>query len=606
MAILSKYGLTAPDGCSLSEQELILEIDAIRIGGIKGGLESGLDLAEHYLNAHRILWPEDKQHRWFRLGMLGIVENKVTIMLGCANASKTYLMSAHALIDFWCFPDTSLSLISSTDIRSLELRIWGRGIKWLFNRARARFPNLPGYILESKMAIVPDDVDQDGQFAREINKGLVCVPCVSGGRFVGMSKFQGVKPPSSPGKNDGILKHYGDEVAVMQPSILDGYTNWMSNTNFKGVMAGNPTDISDPLCVASEPPGGWDSFVDNCKTQTWRSRWHDAFCIAFDGRDTPNNDEPKDSYSFLAASDYVARLTKTYGEDSWQLYQQGIGKPSKGMVSNRVITIGLCERHKAFDHAVWIGKPRTKIYALDPAYGGGDRCVGGEGEFGEDKDGNIILSIGEPEIIPIRINAALEPEEQISIFIKEKTERLGIPVENIFYDAFGRGTLGFAFAKVFGASCPNPVDSGAQPTDRPVRFDLYVEEEGRPRRLKRCNEHYSKFVTEMWFSTREAIESNQVRSLPMNVAQEGQLRMFSIVKGNRIEVESKDVMKERIKKSPDLYDWFSILTEGARRLGFKIERIGRDIKPPSGVEEDYFDKQAKEWDAAIHAGLLKH
>lgn len=563
-------------------------------------------LLQHYLNAHRLLWPEDTQHRWFILGMTAIVDNKISIFLGCANSGKTYLMSCHALIDFWCFPNTSLSLISSTDIRSLELRIWGRGIKNLFNRARARFPDLIGVILESKMAIVPDEVDEEGQFAREIDKGLVCVPCVSGGRFIGMSKFQGVKPPSSPGKDDGILKHYGDEVAVMQPSILDGYTNWTSNEYFKGVMSANPTDISDPACIASEPMGGWDVFVDNGSTQTWRSRWHDSFVVAFDGRNTPNNDEPKNQFKFLARSDFVEKLTATYGADSWQLYQQGIGKPSRGMVSNRVITIGLCERHKAFSTAIWKGTGQTKIYHIDPAYGGGDRCIGGVSEFGEDKDGNMVFAVGSPEIIPIRINCGTEPEDQIAEFVYNRHKQLSIPPENISYDSFGGGLLGAAFAKVFGFNCPVAINSGDTTTERPVRFDLFVTETNGVRRLKTCREHYSKFVSEMWFSTRELIESNQCRNLPMSVAREGQLRLFKIVAGNKVEVESKDNMKERVNKSPDEYDWFAIGLELARRLGFKIERIGRDVKNSKKPDEDYFQKEVDDWDAAIESGMLKH
>jgi hypothetical protein len=592
---VNQYGIPWPDDASPLE----IELGMIRRRYGQPGAVA------HYLAAHRLLWPEDQPHRWFVQGLTAIVENKVTVLLGCASSGKTYLMAVHALIDFFAFPHTTLSLLSSTDIRSLELRIWGRGIKFLFNRAKTRFPELPGYVLESKLAIVPDEVDEDSQFAREINKGLVCVPCVSGGRFVGMSKFQGVKPPSSPGKNDGILKHYGDEVAVMQPSLLDGYTNWMANARFKGVMAGNPTDISDPLCTASEPVGGWDAFIDNEKTQVWRSRWHDSFCLAFDGRDTPNGDEPKDQYAFLASADFVPKLVATYGADSWQVYQQGIGKPSKGMVSNRVITLGLCERHHAFDLAIWQGAGQTKLYALDPAYGGGDRCVGGELQFGPDKNGQWILSVASPEIIPIRLHCGIEPEEQIADFIWQRSQSLRIPPENIFYDAFGRGTLGFAFAKKFGAACPVPVDSGGRPTDRPVRFDLFVDEPNGVRRLKRCDEHYSKFVTEMWFSTREAIESGQVRDLPLETAREGQLRLFKVVAGNKVEVETKDDMKERIKKSPDLYDQFAIGVEGARRLGFRIERIGRDVKPPSGKEEDFFETETKEWDALLKSGMLK-
>lgn len=571
-------------------------------------------LTQHYLNAHKLLWPRDDQNRWFVLGMTRLCEEDVTCFLGPASSNKTYLFVAHALIDFWVFPENSLAVISTTDIISLERKIWGR-VKKLFNRARARFPWLGGYVLDSKRQITPYDIDDDTDVARALDCGIGTVACVSNGKFVGMGKFQGAKPPHSEGKFDGILKHYGDEAAVMESSFLDAYANWMVNNSgpmkfFKGSMAGNPTDISDPLCTASEPVNGWDSFVDTKVTQEWKSRWYNAHVVAFDGRDTPNNDEPKNQYPYLISSDFVAMMKKTHGENSWQYYQQAIGKPSRGMVSDRVITIGLCESHKAFDKAIWLGPPRTQIYHLDPAYGGGDRCIGGDSEFGLDKDGNEIFSCGEPDIIPILLNCGIEPPDQIARYVFERTQELGIPPKHIFYDSFGGGLLGAAFAKVFGFDCPVPVDSGARPTDRPVRFDLYVTDNdggNRPvRRLKKCSEHYDRFITEEWFSTRELIESDQCKDLPITTAREGQLRMFRIGKGNKICVETKEELKERIGKSPDEYDWFAIGVEGARRLGFKIARIGRNVKVDESKKEDYFDTEAQAWDKAVKSGLLKH
>lgn len=560
-----KYGLLWPVGTD----PLHLELLAIKNPEVTNKFPV-------YLAAHKLLWPEDDQHRWFTLGLRTIVENKVSVFLGCASSSKTYIMAVHALIDFFAMPETSLALVSSTDIRSLELKVWGR-FKSLFNRARTRYEWLPGFALDTKMTITPDAIDEENEIARELNKGIVCVPCVSGGRFVGMGKFQGAKPPHSPGKNDGILKHYGDEAAVMQTSFLDAYTNWTVSSGFKGVMCGNPTDISDPLCLAAEPEGGWDTFTDTGKTQEWNSRWYNARVVAFDGRDTPNNDPPKNRYPFLVSAEWIESMKQTHGEDSWQFFQQAIGKPSRGMVSNRVITLGLCERNQAFDDPVWKDATFTDLYAIDPAYGGGDRCVAGPIRIGTSIEGRQILEVFPPEVLPIRLSG-LEPEEQIAVMVHQRMEALGIPPQNGFYDSFGRGTLGFAFAKVFGATCPVPVDAGAKPTARPVRYDLYVTEANGAQRLKRCDEHYSKFITEMWFSTREAIESGQVRSLPRAVAQEGQLRLFKVVAGNRVEVESKDDMKERVKKSPDLYDWFAIAVEGARQRNFKIQRLGANVE----------------------------
>lgn len=567
-------------------------------------------LLQHYLNAHKLLLPEDAQHRWFRLGMKSMIENCVSVFMGPASSNKTYIFAVHSLIDFFAFYRNSLGIISSTDMKSLEIKVWGR-VKTLFNRCRRNHGWLPGYILDSAKAITTDETDDDNEVAREINCGIVCVACVSGGRFVGMGKFQGAKPPHSPGKFDGILKHYGDEAAVMQPSFLDAYSNWMVNNSgplkaFKGVMGGNPTDISDPLCVAAEPVGGWDSFIDTKKTQEWTSRWYDAHVVAFDGRDNPNRDEPINSFPFLISDGFIELMRKTYGEDDWHFWQQAVGKPSRGMVSNRVITIGMCENGHAFDSAVWLSNDFQDIYALDPAYGGGDRCVGGRVRMGTLIDGTKAIEVFEPEVIPINLNSSVDVEDQIASHVFKECSAYNIPGGDCFFDSFGRGTLSNHFGKFFGEKLPTPVDSGAKPTTRPVRFNLYVDEKNGSKRLKRCDEEYSKFVTEMWFSTREAIRMQQIRGLPRNVAYEGQLRMFKVVTGNRTEVEPKDDMKERTGKSPDLYDWFAIAVEGCRQRGFEIKSIGSDGPKSEKEDDDWFDKEASEWHKALKSGLLKH
>lgn len=585
------YKQNWPDGTNL------LQIDFWALRQKDSFLKSiGTSRLDVYLNIHSKLWPEDIQHRWFVRGLKAIVEHEVVVLMGCSDSGKSYLMYTHAIMDFFVFPTTSLALVSSTDGRSLEIRLWGR-MKEYFNRAKDRFPWLDGFVLDAQKVITSQEIDDDGERGRTLTSGIICVPCMSGGSYVGLGKFIGVKAPNTPGKYDGILKHYGDEVQAMKPSFLDAYSNWVGKGNFKGVMAGNPIDISDPLCMAGEPrDGGWDAFVDEGVTQEWTSRFYGAHVVAFDGRSSPNNDQPGTIFPFLISQRKLDLVAATEGLDSWKWFSQCVGKPSKNMISWRVITLALCKKHRAHDDVIWKGGTRTKLYSLDPAYGGGDRCIGGPMEFGEDVDGRVILLLGAPEIIPIKLNSRLEPEEQIAAFMKSESDRRGIPASNMFWDSFGRGTLGFSFAKVFGASTPVPVDSGMRPTERPVRADLYVEIDtpsGKIKRLKRCDEHYSKFITEMWFSTREAIQSEQVRGLNRETAEEGQMRLYKIVSGNRIEVESKEDLKERIKKSPDLYDWFAIGVEGARRLGFRIERLGHEITvETSNGNRDWFDRIA--------------
>ena len=547
-----------------------------------------------YVNIHHALWPQDEQHRWFLRGLKCIVENEITVLMGCSDSGKSYLMYIHAVIDFFAFPRTSLALISSTDSRSLEIRIWGK-MKEYFNTARDRYDFLSGTVIDSKMIITDSEIDDEGERGRSLASGIVCVPCTSGGNYQGLGRFVGVKPPNSPGKNDGILKHYGDECQAMRPSFLDAYSNWYGK-KFKGVMAGNPCDVSDVLCTAAEPIGTWDSFVDEGVTQEWKSRFYGAHVLAFDGRDSPNKDQPGVKFPFLISQKKIDMVASTEGTDSWKWFSQCVGKPSKNMISWRVITIGICEKNKAFETVIWKGGARTLIYGLDPSWGGGDRCVGTLAEFGEDVEGRQILYFHPPEIIPVKLNSNTEPEGQIAAFIKDKADKLSIPVENIGYDSFGRGAiLAFAFAKVFGNSTPLPIDAGGRPSERPVRFDLFIEDikNGvRSKRLKTCREHYQKHLSELWFAVREAVESKQVRNFSREVAEEGQLRLYEIVAGNKIEIESKEDLRMRVNKSPDLMDSAAMVVEMARRKGFRIERLGSDVEVDDSKNFDWFTRIA--------------
>lgn len=591
------YGIEWPADFDPLERELYM----IRKGGQWQGANGstiGLGLFEHYRNAQSVAWPEDDHHRWSELVLTRFLENEITILMGCGDSNKTYSMSRLILIDWWAFPDETLWLISSTDYRGAELRIWGK-IKELFNRARRRFPHLPGHPLDSMRAISTEDIDDKEDLARSLQRGLIVVPNKKGNVNVGLSAFVGVKAPR--------LRHAGDEVQLMTPGFLDAYSNWYGKENFKGIMAGNPLDMSDQLCMVAEPVEGWDSYHDNGKTQEWRSNFFDAWVIALDGRDSPNNDFPglHPKFPYLINKKKLDAVSKTHGQDSWQWFSQCIGKPNKGLMLYRVLTEKMCRDGNAFESASWQHTGRTNLLYLDPAYGGGDRCVAGRLEFGPDADGTEIICVHPQEIVPINLRLKEEPEEQIALYMHRRSKELNIPPKRIFWDSFGKGTLGFFFAKVFGNDTPVPVDSGGTPSDRPVRFDMLVDSEREgEKRLKRCDEHYVKFVTEMWFSVSEAVQSGQIRELPKDAAREAYARVYKISKGNRIEIETKDDYKERMKKSPDLFDGLAIGIEGARRLGFRIQRLG---KPSDDVVEDnWFDTEASEYEELIQSCLLKH
>lgn len=548
----------------------------------------GTTLLQHYLAARKLVWPHRYEHRWTRLIYEEILKNRITILMGSASSQKSSHAAEFVLLDYWSHPDNTAVLISSTTRDKLEQAVWGE-VKMLFKSGKDSHKWLPGVPLEHKQAILTDSVAEFS--VRDFRKGLVCKPCYTGKQYVGLGVYAGIKQER--------LRFLADELQFMAPTFLDCLDNMSSNTReggLKVIGSGNPKhDPDDQLGIAAEPMDGWESVADRDKTSVWDTRMYRARCVNLVGTDSPNFDvgpNEKEPYTGLIGPTFAKIIEHDHGRNSPQFETQVMGRMKLALAHARVITRELCRQHKAHDKVYWKGTNITKIKALDPAYGGGDRCIEMSAEFGLDMSGKTVIRITGYKIIRIDLKKkdengnAITPEDQIAKTIWEDAKNDGVPAENIFYDSFGKGTIGFAFARQFGSRSPVPVDSGAQPSKRAVRQDLFVlDETRRQKRLKRCDEHYSKFVTEMWFSVRYAIEADQIRELPIDVMLEGCMREYETVAGNKLEVEPKDKMRERSGKSPDLFDCCAILVEGARRLGFTIDKLGSGLTD----EEDGFN-----------------
>lgn len=561
---ITRYGCDWPAGTS----DLDIEMAAIRKGGDweHRGAKCGQGLPHHYERMRNILWPNLDDHRWHRLCRDEILRNKVTVLLGSASTGKTHSPSWIYLCEYFCFPEDTLVLVSSTDMRGLRLRVWGE-INMLFEKAKEFCADLPGHLIDSKLAICSDDLDED--HARDLRKGIVGIPCVQNGKFVGLSKFVGLKQKR--------VRLIADEAQFMGASFLSAFSNLDKNQDFRACVIGNPNDPLDPLGRAAEPLDGWASHMEPEKTSVWKTRFMGGTCVNLIGTDSPNFDFPDDKkarFPYLISKEKIANTLSFFSKDSVEYYSQCVGAMKIGTLARRVITRDMCKQFRATESVIWKGTPLTKIYALDAAYGG-DRCVGGWADFGLDVTDKVILNLHPPTIIPVKVatkGAIMEAEDQIAQRIHQDCEALNLPAENMFHDATGRGSLGTALAREWSAQT-NPVEFGGAPTDRPVCLDLYItDSKTRTRRLKLCSEHYKKFVTELWFSVRYAIEAGQIRGLTEDVMDEGCMREWKDSNGKK-ELESKVEMKERVGRSPDLFDWLSIIVEGARRRGFQISKM---------------------------------
>jgi hypothetical protein len=581
--LIEKYGAQWP----ADAHPLKIEMACLRKGGtwsapVSGAapVVCGLGRAHHFTAMRRLIWPRLDEHRWITLCIEEMCRHKVTTLMGSGGTGKTHIAACLYLMDYWVHPHDTIVLISSTDLRGLDLRVWGE-MKKLFSEGQERFPWLSGHMLDSRRAISTDDIEEDSN--RDLRKGVIGIPCVQGGKYVGLGKYIGI--------HQKRVRLVADEAQFMGSSFLSAFANLNQNEDFWAAVLGNPQDPTDPLGRAGEPLDGWVSHPMPDKTETWPTRFMDGICINLIGTDSPNFDFPPDEpprFKYLPHRKQIEETRRTWGDDSAEYHQQCIGSMRNAMLLRRVVTRDACRQFRAQEDVTWKGTALVRILAVDAAYGG-DRCVGGHIEFGLDIEGHVILSASEPQIIPIRIATKTSPEDQIAEWVKTYAENHGIPPENMFHDATGRGSLGTALARIWSAQT-NPVEFGGKPTERPVSLDHYIRDpKTNQRRLLLCSEYYMNFVTELWYSLRFAIEAGQIRNLPESVLEELCMRQWD-KKNFKVQVEPKSGtaerpgMKQRTGRSPDLADWFAIAVEGARRRGFNISRLANADSETANLE----------------------
>lgn len=504
------------------------------------------------------------------------------------NSSKTCSMALFHLVDYYAFPSCTTTLLCSTNYERLEDRIWGEIKKW-HKVAKKRYSWLPGNLIEGKRRLVTDHRSEANE-GRDFRNGMVAVPCKPGGQYTGLGDFIGIK--------NKRVRLCGDELQQLPAAFIDALPNLSKNADFRATGMGNPKETTDALgriCEPSAANGGWDSGIDQTpRTKHWETRWPNGVCIQLCGSDSPNTDvdpiEPV-PFPFLITRKQMEDDAKLWGRDDWHFTMFNEGRMPRGQGSRRVITRSLCERNGAFKQPTWQGTPLIEIGCLDAAYRavGGDRCVYAHLRFGEENadpmvqaisaarsieglidqsavvvKGRHILQLVEMKIIPITANAfgSGEPEDQITKFVAAENKARGIKPENFFYDSGMRASLVQCFSRTYSTAV-NAIDCGGKPTERKVSDAIDVK----------CVDYYSKLITEIWWSVRLIVEAGQFRGMTDEVLNDGCAREYKLVSGNKIEVETKEEMKKKTGRSPDLFDCLAIGVEGARRLGFRIARM---------------------------------
>lgn len=566
---------------------LEIEFSMIKAGGNvtrKDGVIAGNGLLWHWQQAKSLIWPSRALHRWDILRSECFLKYTYIGEMGCAAGGKSDSAACNFLLWWYLNPSHTTVLVSSTDIPSLELRVWGL-LKKYHREAKEHYSWLPGYLIEGKRMITLDP-RQDCEEGRDFRNGIIAVPCKKGSAYVGMGSYVGIH-----NKCVGLL---GDELNLMPRAFLDSTSNLSKAETFKMQGLGNPSEVGNAhgsLCEPATEIGGWDGGIDQTPgTKTWKTRWPNGICIQTPGTDSPNMDFPADQpprYPFLVTRQQIENDAAIWGRDDWHFCMMVDGKMPRGQGSRRVITRQMCLKGRALEEPIWRDSRRTRIGFLDAAYRGvgGDRCVYGELQIGYEAEslpepGKPIFPLAnrEPDtfgqrqiialidllIIPISgEKGSDEPEDQIVRYVKQQCENRGIPPENFFFDAGMRTSLVTAFARLWSAQVES-LDSMGRPDDRQVSANISVA----------CSDYYSNRVTQFWYDCRNCIEAQQFRGLTEDAMREGCIREFKQVKGNKIEVETKADMKVKSGRSPDLFDAICYGLHGAQRRGFVITKIG--------------------------------
>jgi len=533
---------------------------------------SGTTKQEHFKRIVGALWPVTGKkpfifHPWADKMLDAACRETYLGVAGCGSSGKTEFFALWAIVNFICAPRDTMVLVTSTSLRESRRRIWG-SIEdyWL------AVPGLPGKLISSLGFIRFDD--GTGNRTSSEKPGIHLIPGEKKKEKEAVGKLIGAKCPRV------IL--IMDELPELSEALLTaGYSNLSTNPFFQMVGIGNPASYYDPFGVFVEPKDGWGSInVEDDEWPTERGR-----CIHFDGLKSPNFDQAEDKWPIYGRKQLAEH--KNLGETTVSFWRmcRGFWCPTgdEESIWNEADII----RYGGGQGVVWEGLP-TPVSALDPGFtNGGDESILYHGLWGKEAGSGkmVLLFTGYDKL---RENVTKNDEArnyQIAHQFRDKSEAKRVIPKNAAFDATGGG---IPFGDIVHTEWNREVlgvKFGGASTDRP-----FSEVNRKP-----ASDQVTNRVTEIWYAGVEFLRNGQLRGIPPELARqlcERRLRTRKL--GDlKLEAESKQDMKGRIGRSPDMADAAMILVDLVR------ERFGGSPgKTSSRVARKDWVKMARHFDVA--------
>lgn len=468
---------------------------------------------------------------------------------GCANSSKSHTAALYGLINWMCSPTDTFVFVTSTSIADSKHRVF-KSIRKMFDSVKG----LPGNLVDSKAKIVTLNAGNKS----DDSAGIFIIAGHPSKAREGVGKMIGRK--------NARVFVLADELPELSPSILDAsFGNLNVNPFFQFIALGNFNSRYDAFGEFIEPLGGWDSIL--LDTEEWECIKHGAYCVRFDGLKSPNLKAGKDVYPHIYNSKSLKDHRSSYGETSapfmryCRSFETGIGDENTIYSESDFIT------GRAYQKAVW-RQGFVRVAAADPAFtNGGDRFVLMFGKIGWTIDEVLALEIERYEIIRENVHKLKERNRsfQMADQVIAKCKEAGVEAKNFSMDCTAAGNpLADVFDEEWKLQMKDPnwnqrlcrVDFSGAPTHRVANKDG-----------KMADEAYDRRVTEIWYVGKEFLKGQQLRGLIPDVVREAKARKYTTVRGSegeKMKVEKKEDMKERLGFSPDVAEAFFVMIDLCR------------------------------------------
>lgn len=462
--------------------------------------------------------------------------------------------AARIAILFWLANPTGRTVVvASTSLGDLESRIWGYIKKFYLLENKLQLPGRM-YSSNAPKILMRKEDSVHGMFALPLQKGTSQRTA---------SSLIGRHP------DEGFLAII-DESTDVTPGFIDAIPNWQQGvTTFQLIAIGNSSSRFDPHGLLAKPLTGWHS-IDPDYDSEWETK--QGKCLYFDCYQSPAITENSDLQKkealgkFLFTEEKINEAKLKYGDNTPAFWRFVRGFWPQDDLAKTILTPVMADKFGVADTVEWEGTtPLIRLAGLDPAFhSDGDDCVFRWATLGMSTSGKMVLDFGGKDNIHyIRIDdSSKEPAEyQILHQAKAICNKLGIPPKNLAVDTWGSGSgLGAILTKEWSKDIYHVASSG-HPTE--LLVSLQSDD--------RACDVYDRRITELWFSLRQLVQTEQIKGLDTISIEQFCTRTYEW-KSNKYKIEPKNEYKVRLGKvdnhykSPDEADSVCLIVDLARQF----------------------------------------